>query len=110
MKKIIDIPDDMLKELKIMAVKNDNNLKQFIENLILNHYNISNMTEMACEGIEDGQSVRFVWNYLLATYNGIENNVFDYGSTKFEKLEDFIIHVKEVCEDILYNLNSDENE
>lgn len=110
MKKIIDIPDDILKELKIMAVKNDNNLKQFIEKLILNHYNISNMTEMACKGIEDGQSVRFVWNYLLATYKGIENNVFDYGSTKFEKLEDFISHVKGVCEDMLHDLNSDENE
>jgi hypothetical protein len=110
MKKLIDIPDEIVKELKHMAINNDTNLKNYIEKLISRHYELSNITEMASIGIDDGQSVRFIWNYLLETYNGIENEVFDFGDVKFEKCEDFILHVKEVCEEMLFTLKNNENE
>jgi hypothetical protein len=106
MKKLIDIPDEIVREMKIAAAKSDTNLKSYIQEIVKNHRHFCNITEMAAEGIEDGQSVRFVWHYLIATYEGIENQTFDYGSTKFLTLEDFILHVKEVCEEMLHSLNN----
>jgi len=37
MRKLIDIPDDILKPLKILAVKKDTNLKNYIQNVLVNH-------------------------------------------------------------------------
>ena len=38
MKKLIDIPDSIVKDLKILAVKNDKDLKNYIQDLILRKY------------------------------------------------------------------------
>jgi len=97
MKKIIDIPDDILKELKLLAVKNDTNLKSYIQNLISNHHKYSNITEMAGYGIEDGQSTRFVWNYLIDTYDGIKDESFDLGDFKYDSLIHFLEDVRDTC-------------
>jgi len=35
MKKLIDIPDSIFKELKIMAVEKDTNLKKMIEDMLI---------------------------------------------------------------------------
>jgi hypothetical protein len=37
MKKLIDIPDEIVKPLKIMAVNNDRDLKNYIQDLLINH-------------------------------------------------------------------------
>jgi len=105
MKKIIDIPDEIVKDLKILAVKNDKNLKSYIQDLVSNHYNLSNITEMASQGIEDGQTVRFINNYLVKTYEGIKDEVFDYENTEIDSLKTFAKIVKDVCNMIIKNEN-----
>ena len=42
MKKLIDIPDEIVKPLKIMAVNNDRDLKNYIQDVLINHVNESN--------------------------------------------------------------------
>ena len=37
MRKLIDIPESIVKELKILAIENDTNLKNYIENLLMEH-------------------------------------------------------------------------
>ena len=37
MKKLIDISDEIVKPLKIMAVNNDRDLKNYIQDLLINH-------------------------------------------------------------------------
>ncbi len=65
MKKIIDIPDEIVKELKILAVKDDSSLKKYIESLIINHNRFMKINELATLTIEDGQSLRSFSNYLI---------------------------------------------
>jgi hypothetical protein len=98
MKKIIDIPDEIFKELKILAVKNDTDLKKYIQDLVSRHYEFSNITEMAFYGLKDGQSARFIWNYLIQTYEGIKEEKFDYGEIEFKSVIDFLDYVKDTCE------------
>lgn len=38
-RKLIDLPDEILKKLKILAALNDTNSKAYIETLIVNHVN-----------------------------------------------------------------------
>lgn len=37
MKKIIDIPDEIFKPIKIMAVEGNRDLKNYIQDLLVNH-------------------------------------------------------------------------
>jgi hypothetical protein len=37
MKKLIDIPDEIVKPLKIMAIKDDRDLKNYIQDILINH-------------------------------------------------------------------------
>jgi hypothetical protein len=37
MRKLIDIPDDLVKDLKILAVHADKDLKTYIQDLIIEH-------------------------------------------------------------------------
>lgn len=37
MRKIVDIPDDILKKLKVLAALNDSNAKAYIESLVISH-------------------------------------------------------------------------
>ena len=37
MRKLIDIPDEILKPLKILAIKNDRDLKNYIQDLLISH-------------------------------------------------------------------------
>jgi|TARA_B100000767_G_C19421078_1_gene391995 hypothetical protein len=37
MKKLIDIPDEIVKPLKIMAVNNDRDLKNYIQDVLISH-------------------------------------------------------------------------
>ena len=39
MRKNIDIPDEIVKPLKIMAINADTNLKKYIEKLLVEHVN-----------------------------------------------------------------------
>jgi|TARA_R110000822_G_scaffold80191_2_gene191232 hypothetical protein len=107
MKKIIDIPNEIVKELKILAVKDDTDLKNYIQNLISMHHKYSNITEMAGYGIEDGQSTRFVWNYLVDTYEGIKGETFDHDDFKYDSLVHFLEDVKETCAGIIFSMKMD---
>ena len=42
MKKLIDIPDEIVKPLKIMAVNNDRDLKNYIQDVLFSHVKESN--------------------------------------------------------------------
>jgi hypothetical protein len=109
MKKIIDIPDEIVKELKIIAVKNDSDLKNYIQDLILRQYEFTKKTEMAIEGIQDGQAMRFIWNYLSNTYEGIKDNVFQHDEEfKFKDELDFFEYVMYVCECVIQSIKNDE--
>jgi len=37
MKKLIDIPDEIVKPLKIMAIKKDRDLKNYIQDILIYH-------------------------------------------------------------------------
>ena len=37
MKKLIDIPDEIVKPLKIMAIKQDRDLKNYIQDILIDH-------------------------------------------------------------------------
>lgn len=107
MRKIIDIPDGIVKELKILAVKNDSDLKNYIQDLVSRHYELSNITEMASYAVEDGQSMRFVWNYLVETYQGLKDEKFDYGDFQFGSLIEFLEFVKETCSIAVESIKND---
>lgn len=36
-RKLIDLPDEVLKKLRILAALNESNAKAYIENLVINH-------------------------------------------------------------------------
>lgn len=110
MKKLIDIPDEIVKELKLIAVKNDTDLKNYIQDLILNQYKFTKKTEMAIEAIQDGQQMRFIWNYLSNTYEGIKDNVFEYEDFKFKDELDFFEYVKYVCECVIQTIKNDQED
>ena len=111
MKKLIDIPDEIVKELKIIAVKNDSDLKNYIQDLILRQYEFTKKTEMAIEGIQDGQAMRFIWNYLSNTYQGLKDQTFSVDECKFKDETDFFETVKFVCESAIESIkNSKEDE
>jgi hypothetical protein len=38
MRKLIDIPDEIVKDLKRLALEADTNLKAYIENLVIEHH------------------------------------------------------------------------
>jgi hypothetical protein len=42
MKKLIVIPDELVKHLKIMAVHKDRDLKNYIQDVLVNHVNNKN--------------------------------------------------------------------
>ena len=42
MKKLIDIPDEIVKPLKIMAVHEDRDLKNYIQDVLISHVKESN--------------------------------------------------------------------
>jgi|TARA_B100000497_G_scaffold28593_1_gene33576 hypothetical protein len=42
MKKLIDIPDEIVKPLKIMAVNNDRDLKNYIQDVLISHVKENN--------------------------------------------------------------------
>tara|TARA_Y200000002_G_C22057876_1_gene405126 strand:+ start:56 stop:184 length:129 start_codon:yes stop_codon:yes gene_type:complete len=37
MRKLIDIPDEILKPLKVLAIKEDTDLKNYIQNILVYH-------------------------------------------------------------------------
>lgn len=101
MKKIIDIPDEIVKDLKIMAVKNDRDLKNYLQDLISNHHQYSNITEMASIALDDGQITRSIWNYLTKTFEGLKNEQFTFDDYAFTDLESFLTEVKVTCDMII---------
>ena len=92
-----------------MAVKNDSDLKNYIQDLISRHYELSNITEMASYAKDDGQSTRFIWNYLVETYNGIKDEKFDSGDFEFKSLIDFLDYVKNTCDFAIQSIKNDDS-
>lgn len=110
MKKLIDIPDEIVKELKLIAVKNDTDLKNYIQDLILRQYDFTKKTEMAIAGINDGQAMRFIWNYLSSTYNGLKDTTFEVDEFKFQDETDFFKYVIYVCESAVDSLKNNQED
>lgn len=109
MKKLIDIPDSIVKDLKILAVKNDKDLKNYIQDLISRHYEFSNMTEMAAEAVDDGQSYRFINSYLVRTYEGVKDETFDI-DRKYESFSEFLLDVSNACLHNIEMIKTDEEQ
>ena len=97
MKKLIDIPDKLLKELKILAAKNDTNLKNYIERVVYEDYQISKREALTIEAIEDGQLFRFVDNNLIDLFCSIDKLPFSFNDEKIEGEIDFYNFVIEIC-------------
>jgi hypothetical protein len=43
MRKLIDLPDDIAKDLKILAVMNDKDLKNYIQDVLIEHAKKNNI-------------------------------------------------------------------
>jgi len=72
MRKLIDIPQDSVKDLKILAIKDDESFKSYIEKIIIAHLDGHNrFTELTRTIINDGQDIRAIINYLADTYENI---------------------------------------
>ena len=81
MKKLIDIPDEYIKELKVIAAKSDSrSLKSFIENeinsIVTNEKIIyASLSDIA---VKDGQFERFTMNLLRSLFDEIcEKQIFE---------------------------------
>ncbi len=62
-------------------------------------------TELAKTIIEDGQSIRSVWNYLSLTFDDIENLQLD--DCKFTDRQDFYQHIKNTV-DMMINADNEQ--
>lgn len=45
MRKLIDIPEEIVKDLKILAIKKDKDLKNYIQDLIIAHVNVCRLSD-----------------------------------------------------------------
>ena len=108
MKKLIDLPDEIVKDLKVMAVENDSSFKAFIENLILRHHEFSKNTELTNITIEDGQPVRAFINYFADTYKGIKGHFFNFDQYAFTNYIEFLEHIKSSAEFAIQMVLSDD--
>jgi len=79
MRKLIDIPDYALKDLKILAVKSDTDLKNYIQDLLINHYELSKVTDLALDIANDKDQIqRAIMNFLTHTYTSLKDEGMDY--------------------------------
>lgn len=107
MKKIIEIDDSIVKQLKLLAVNNDKSFKGYLESLIKSHHENTLKLELAKRASNDGQSFRFILYMLLDIYEAIKGVEFNYGEGKIESITDFLDLVEEACsyrkDEMLYN-------
>lgn len=69
MKKLIDIPDNSIKSLKILAINEDVSFKYYLQDVLLKHSDKHDgITELARELIADDQPNRAILNYLSKSY------------------------------------------
>ena len=79
MKKLIDIPDSMVKEIKVLAAQSDKAVKHYLEDAILKEVQQGNYNELANYVIRDGQDVRPFWNYFYQTFKALKGHKFKNG-------------------------------
>tara|TARA_R110000782_G_scaffold20803_1_gene56409 strand:- start:249 stop:593 length:345 start_codon:yes stop_codon:yes gene_type:complete len=98
MKKLIDIPDSMVKEIKVLAAQSDKAVKHYLEDAILKEVQQGNYNELANYVIRDGQDVRPFWNYLALTFEALKdhtfNDLYPEHSFKLDEYVPFLEHVK----------------
>jgi len=88
MKKLIDIPDESIKGLKILAVNDNTSFKAYLQDVLVKHSDSHDgITELARELIGDEQSVRAILNYLSKSYYKLYEFDID-GIDHVEKLKD----------------------
>jgi hypothetical protein len=90
MKKLIDIPDSISKELKKMAIDKGDSIKSIIETFLIDGFKLNKSTELAIEINDDEQIIRALTNYLSSTHNFL-NKDLDLSYDSFLKI------VKDVC-------------
>jgi hypothetical protein len=87
-----------------------------LQDLIINHYHYSKITELAVDIINDEQVGMVLMNYLDSTYKALEE---DNKGTEpfsdvhlFEDKTDFLKHVKGACEHLIQfeEINSKEDD
>ncbi len=108
MRKLIDIPDEIVRELKVLAVKNDSDLKNYIQDVVSRHNEFSNLSELATKTLDDGQSVRAIWSYLEYTFDGIKNERIIMDEMEFTNFTEFLECVKMTCNMAIQSIKNDE--
>jgi hypothetical protein len=99
MKKLIDIPDEIVKNLKIEAVKNDESFKAYLEQVIINSSEFSKVTEMAMYALDDRQAIRPFWNYIANTFDGLKDKEWNNEEgLKFTDRIEFYTFLKQTLE------------
>lgn len=77
MKKLIDIPDEIVASLKIEAVKDGESFKSYLEQVIVNNFEFTKSTEMALYALNDKQAIRPFWNYISMTFDSLQNREWE---------------------------------
>jgi len=95
MRKIIEIKNSKVNELKKLAIDNNKSFKKYLEDLIENHYEANNTTELAERMFIDGQPGRSIIYYFDDTFKAIKFKKFPYGE-KFETFKQFIQYASDV--------------
>jgi predicted DNA-binding protein len=101
MRKLIDIPDEIVEDLKVSAVKNKKSFKKYLEALIEQEVN---EVETLSDAIKnDDQLIRSIGNYLIETYEEVKdiNTIWlDKGGAGFNSKKDFLNTVIWICKEI----------
>ena len=114
MRKLIDIPDSMVKEIKVLAAQSDKAVKHYLEDAILKEVQQGNYNELANYVIRDGQEVRPFFNYFALTFESLKDHTFNAMYPKYtfklDKYIPFLEHLKGTIEWMIEIQKEQENE
>lgn len=73
MKKLIDIPEESVKPLKILALENDSSFKSYLEDIIVHRADLdNNFNDLSRNLVNDQQPERAILHYLASCNENIK--------------------------------------
>ena len=109
MRKLIDIPDSMVKEIKVLAAQSDKAVKHYLEDAILKEVQQGNYNELANYVIRDGQDVRPFWNYFYQTFKALKGHKY-WGEDEIKEYVPFLEHLKGTIEWMIQSQSEQEED
>jgi len=67
------------------------------------------ITELAEDALDDGQSIRPFWNYLSKTFDGIKGKEFEFEQITFNEPEVFYEHLIDVLKMMIESIRNEKN-